>query len=347
MTAAGRVSRLPVSLPAELLAALEASQGGGAMLSLTTCGGLISLPGNRTFSFSMSGASDAGLGTVGQRTGGGSSLDKRRVGLDRVKVTSKEEEKRVDTSGPSLKLSEKVREERRKEEAVKRKKGETTTPESGYGTGTSSRSGVFEDEEDKVQDADELSDDTPFKKRKLTKPANLAASREKSQHKPVGWKGQGDIRLVHKPSESGTKKASVVRKGSHLQRLDLPPPRARPRVRIGRRSLMRYPNVDTSFLSKYPPIRTACDREAYKEVYEESYPLYMQLHLKLAGRADEFLKMEAALPYTTNPSGPRAEMSQLLKESRCDEDVPHYKYLHEKLAHIQRLCGEWDLRPAR
>merc|ERR1719394_2086357 len=44
---------------------------------------------------------------------------------------------------------------------------ERTTPESGYGTGNSSRLTEFEEEEDRLQDAEELSEHTPYMKMKL------------------------------------------------------------------------------------------------------------------------------------------------------------------------------------
>merc|ERR1712165_614124 len=51
---------------------------------------------------------------------------------------------------------------------------ETTTPESGYGTDLSTRLGEFEDEE-KVQDADELSEETPFKPKRSKEDLPLPA----------------------------------------------------------------------------------------------------------------------------------------------------------------------------
>merc|ERR1712012_144566 len=121
---------------------------------------------------------------------------------------------------------------------------ETTTPESGYGTDLSTRLGEFEDEE-KVQDADELSEETPFKPKRSKEDLPLPAPLPR-------------LNLEQAPSKAPPPASSLKAKPKML-------------ISIPRKRLMVFPNVDTSFLKKYPPLRNERDRRGYKAVYEKCY----------------------------------------------------------------------------
>merc|ERR1712158_303259 len=132
---------------------------------------------------------------------------------------------------------------------------ETTTPESGYGTDLSTRLGEFEEEE-KVQDADELSKEN-----------------------------------------------------------------AKMCISIPRKRLMVYPSVDTSFLTKYPPLKNERDRKGYEVMYKKCYhENYIPLYNKLEQRANEWRRLDACLRDTSNNAVEiKAKMEKIARESQADK----------------------------
>ena len=111
---------------------------------------------------------------------------------------------------------------------------------------------------------------------------------------------------------------------------------------------MFYPNVDTSFFFKYPPLQNERDRKAYEVIYKTSFHKdYVPIRDKLEKRANEYWRLYACLSDTPNDAialNIKAKLEKMRRESRADKDVPYYKYLHEKLAHIKRMGLEWDLK---
>ena len=111
------------------------------------------------------------------------------------------------------------------------------------------------------------------------------------------------------------------------------------------KSLMFYPNVDLSFLTKYPPIQTARDRKCYHALYTKCYwEEYMPKDKKLQKWNERLVVLNAGLkePFTDEVEI-KKEMAEIVEKQRTDPDVPHYKYLHEKLAHIKRKIREFDM----
>merc|ERR1719430_410712 len=206
------------------------------------------------------------------------------------------------------------------EEKSKKKTVETTTPESGYGTDLSTRLGEFEEEE-KVQDADELSEETPFKPKRRRDDPPAPLLRQKPGHRP----------------SSGSKApppASSLKENVKMS------------ISIPRKRLMCYPNVDTSFLKKYPPLQNERDRKGYEVMYKKCYHEdYIPLYNKLKQRANEWRRLDACLRDTSNNAVDiKTKMEKISRESQADKDVPYWKYLHEKLSHIKRMGAEWDLK---
>ena len=111
------------------------------------------------------------------------------------------------------------------------------------------------------------------------------------------------------------------------------------------KSLMFYPNVDLSFLTKYPPIQTARDRKCYQVLYTKCYwEEYMPKDKKLQKWNDRLIVLNAGLKEPcTDEVEIKKEMAKIVEKQRTDPDVPHYKYLHEKLAHIKRKIREFDM----
>jgi len=197
---------------------------------------------------------------------------------------------------------------------------ETTTPESGYGTDLSTRLGEFEDEE-KVQDADELSEETPFKPKRSKEDLPLPAPLPR-------------LNLEQEPSKAPPPASSLKAKPKML-------------ISIPRKRLMVFPNVDTSFLKKYPPLRNERDRRGYKAVYEKCYQeSYSPLMKKLEARSKEWKRLDSLLQ--KNPSNSADIMAKMAKISgdrpAVRQEQAYWKYLHEKLAHIKRMGAEWDLK---
>ena len=71
----------------------------------------------------------------------------------------------------------------------------------------------------------------------------------------------------------------------------------------------------------------------------------MPIYNKLEKRASEAKRLEADLSITSDDEialDIKAKLEKLGTESNADKDVPYFKYLHEKLAHIKRMGREWD-----
>ena len=193
----------------------------------------------------------------------------------------------------------------------------TLTPESGYGTD------VMGEFEEKVENANELSEETPV----------LKPKRRRDDFKPAPL-------LREKPDHNIPSKAP-------------PPPssvkeNAKMSVSILRETVMVYPNVDTSFLEKYPPLKSERDWKAYEVIYLTSYQKdYAPIHTKIENRANEWRRLEASLLDTSDDAiadDIKAKMEKIGSDSHADKDVPYYKYLHEKLAHLKRMGKEWHLK---
>jgi len=334
-----RISVVPVTLTPELLRTLEEmiKFGGGTAVKFETRGGQIILPGHQAADFSLCQAK-APLPTIlkeiGQRVevlrpvstaitveswrketvSGSESRNLKRKFLD----SKSETRTTVNSSVTHDRMS--VKDITSSEEKSSKKSVETTTPESGYGTDLSSRLGEFEEEE-KVQDADELSEATPFKpkRRRDDLPAPL---------------------LRRKPDNTPSSKLKAPPPPSSLKE------NAKMSISIPRKRLMCYPNVDTSFLKKYPPLQNERDRKEYEVMYKKCYHKdYIPLYNKLEQRAKEWRRLDACLRDTSNDADNiKAKMEKISRESQADKDVPYWKYLHEKLAHIKRMGAEWDLK---
>jgi hypothetical protein len=226
--------------------------------------------------------------------------------------------KAANSSATHCKMNVKDITSKTSEDKSKKKAVETTTPESGYGTDLSTRLGEF-DEEEKVQDADELSEETPFqrgpKRRRDDLPAPLLRGKS-----------------GHIPSSKAPPPASSSKENAKMS------------ISIPRKRLMVYPNVDTSFLTKYPPLKNERDRKGYEVIYKTSYhENYIPLYNKIEKRANEWRRLDACLCDTSNDADEiKAKMEKIARESQADKDVPYWKYLHEKLAHIKRMGAEWD-----
>ena len=226
--------------------------------------------------------------------------------------------KAANSSATHCKMNVKDITSKTSEDKLKKKSVETTTPESGYGTDLSTRLGEFEEEE-KVQDADELSEETPFqrgpKRRRDDLPAPLLRGKS-----------------GHIPSSKAPPPASSSKENAKMS------------ISIPRKRLMVYPNVDTSFLTKYPPLKNERDRKGYEVIYKTSYhENYIPLYNKIEKRANEWRRLDACLCDTSNDADEiKAKMEKIARESQADKDVPYWKYLHEKLAHIKRMGAEWD-----
>jgi len=341
-TTKSKVSVVPISLTPELLRTLEEMMrtGGGAAVKFDPKGrsGELIIPGHQPAEFSLTQQAKGPLPNILKEVGNKvevfrpersalvvESWQKRAVHsadgrpLKRKHVDSKEHVGLPTIANiPQGQTKAKDAAGKRTEAKSNNKSVETTTPESGYGTDLSTRLGEFEDEE-KVQDADELSEATPFitKRRKEDLPAPLP--RQKLEKLPS---------KAPAPASSSKENAKML-------------------ISIPRKRLMVFPNVDTSFLKKYPPLRNERDRRGYKAVYEKCYQeSYSPLMNKLEARSKEWKRLDSLLQ--KNPSNSADIMAKMAKISG---DVPavkkeqaYWKYLHEKLAHIKRMGQEWDLK---
>jgi len=338
-----RISVVPVTLTPELLRTLEEmiKIGGGAAVKFDTKGrgGQLILPGHQTADFSLGQAKaplPSILKEIGQRAevlrpvstaitvdsyrketvNGSESRNLKRKYLD----SKGETRTSANSSVAHGKMNVKDITSGNGEEKLTKKAVETTTPESGYGTDLSTRLGEFEEEE-KVQDADELSEETPFKPKRRRDDPPAPLLRQKPGHRP----------------SSGSKApppASSLKENVKMS------------ISIPRKRLMCYPNVDTSFLKKYPPLQNERDRKGYEVMYKKCYHEdYIPLYNKLKQRANEWRRLDACLRDTSNNAVDiKTKMEKISRESQADKDVPYWKYLHEKLSHIKRMGAEWDLK---
>jgi len=338
-----RISVVPVTLTPELLRTLEEmiKIGGGAAVKFDTKGrgGQLILPGHQTADFSLGQAKaplPSILKEIGQRAevlrpvstaitvdsyrketvNGSESRNLKRKYLD----SKGETRTSANSSVAHGKMNVKDITSGNGEEKLTKKAVETTTPESGYGTDLSTRLGEFEEEE-KVQDADELSEETPFKPKRRRDDLPAPLLRGKPGHRPSS--------LSKAPPPASSLKENVQMC-----------------ISIPRKRLMCYPNVDTSFLKKYPPLQNERDRKGYEVMYKKCYHEdYIPLYNKLKQRANEWRRLDACLRDTSNNAVDiKTKMEKISRESQADKDVPYWKYLHEKLSHIKRMGAEWDLK---
>ena len=338
-----RISVVPVTLTPELLRTLEEMKklGGGAAVRFDTKGrgGQLILPGSQAADFSL-GQAKAPLPTIlkeiGQRVevlrpvstvitvdsyrketvDGSESRNLKRKYLDSKGETRTSANSCVAHGKTNVKdITNGTGEEKSTKKGL-----ETTTPESGYGTDLSTRLGEFEEEE-KVQDADELSEETPFKPKRRRDDLPAPLLRGKPGHRPSS--------LSKAPPPASSLKENVQMC-----------------ISIPRKRLMCYPNVDTSFLKKYPPLQNERDRKGYEVMYKKCYHEdYIPLYNKLRQRANEWRRLDACLRDTSNNAVDiKTKMEKISRESQADKDVPYWKYLHEKLSHIKRMGAEWDLK---
>jgi len=338
-----RLSVIPVTLTPELLRTLEEmiKIGGGAAVRFDTKGrgGQLILPGSQPADFSL-GQAKAPLPTIlkeiGQRVevlrpvGTAITVDSFRKETVNGSESRNLKRKYLDCKGETRtsanssfahgKMNVKDITSGTSEEKSSKKAVETTTPESGYGTDLSTRLGEFEEEE-KVQDADELSEETPFKPKRRRDDLAAPLLKGKPGHRPS---------LGSKPPPP----ASSLKENVKMS------------ISIPRKRLMCYPNVDTSFLKKYPPLQNERDRKEYEVMYKKCYHKdYIPLYNKLKQRANEWRRLDACLRDTSNDAVDiKTKMEKISRESQADKDVPYWKYLHEKLSHIKRMGAEWDLK---
>jgi len=331
-----RISVVPVSLTTELLSTLEEmiKLGGEAAVKFHTKGkgGQIMIGGHQTAEFSLSQAKaplPSILKEIGQRVEVVRPVDTAIIvdscrketadGSESRNLKRKFFDSKTETSTNSSVTHCKMKDTTSGTSKEKNKSVETTTPESGYGTDLSTRLGEFEEEE-KVQDADELSEETPFKAKRRRDDLPAPLLREKPDQIPSS--------KAPPPASSSKENAKMS-------------------ISIPRRRLMVYPNVDTSFLKKYPPLKNERDRKGYEEIYTKCFhEVYFPLYNKLDQRAKEWRRLDACLRDTSKDAVDiRAKMEKILRESEADkENVAYWKYLHEKLAHIKRMGAEWDLK---
>jgi len=335
-----KVSVVPISLTPELLRTLEEMMrmGRGAAVKFDSKGksGQLIIPGHQPAEFSLSQTKEPLLHILKEAENkvevfrpanipswliAGKKEPPGRL-LKRKHVDSMKEQAGSSTIAniPQGQMKAKDVTGKKTEAKSNSKSVETTTPESGYGTDLSTRLGEFEEEE-KVQDADELSEETPFKPKRSKEDLPLPAPLPR-------------LNLEQEPSKAPPPASSLKAKPKML-------------ISIPRKRLMVFPNVDTSFLKKYPPLRNERDRRGYKAVYEKCYQeSYSPLMKKLEARSKEWKRLDSLLQ--KNPSNSADIMAKMAKISgdgpAVRQEQAYWKYLHEKLAHIKRMGAEWDLK---
>jgi len=207
-----------------------------------------------------------------------------------------------------------------------------TTPESGYGTDkNSNRLAEFEEDEDKVQDVEELSEHTPFKKLKQSK-------------------SMPQTPLSKKNATSSSKANQEIDQSSTMTKnLDTDSAKGKDNDKSKKDSSLKKPDKKPAPLpleSKYPPVRSLKDRWAYQVVFEKAHPVYMKLQNKLSARWKESARLyelcEAASPDSDESKVLSERIVALYNEQRKDMDVPHHKYLEKKLRHLKNMCEEWE-----
>jgi len=315
-----RVTALPIILSDHMVTTLEnlinRGEKNGVTLQFTGDGaGVISIQNNSdslsNFSFNLANTSPI---TV-LKENGKSLVPLKSTSTECLKITDHK------VIGPTNVQTVKRDHNVKKEIIEDTKKLPETTPESGYGTGTYNR--LFEsDDEEKQEDVNELSATTPYTntKSRLWKPVDQFGKNTKNN----------DSDNCKHPTKS------VNYSSPHKRKIPLQ------EIEIKRARLMQYPNVDKSFLAKYPPIQSRKDRLAYNMLFNRSYKDYLRIHKKLTERCNGWDRLNSdQTPKTTLV---RERMNQLTLEGRKDKDVPEFKYMHEKLTHLKRLCAEWDLR---
>ncbi|CAH2297057.1 RNA polymerase II elongation factor ELL2 [Pelobates cultripes] len=109
------------------------------------------------------------------------------------------------------------------------------------------------------------------------------------------------------------------------------------------------------YMVKYTVVASKEQRERYKEDFNSEYEEYRRLHSKIESVTRKFVHLDTQRK-TLSPSSKEYKVihEEVLKEYRkLKESLPNYyeekcrcEYLHNKLAHIKRLIGEFDQRRA-
>ncbi|XP_029428852.1 RNA polymerase II elongation factor ELL2 [Rhinatrema bivittatum] len=109
------------------------------------------------------------------------------------------------------------------------------------------------------------------------------------------------------------------------------------------------------YLIKYKAIVSCEERQIYKDDFNSEYDEYRNLHARVENITRRFVKLDAKRKlHTPGSKAYRVVHEEVLQEYRkIKESSPNYheekyrcEYLHNKLAHIKRLIGEFDQRQA-
>jgi len=309
---------------------------------------------------------------------------------------------------------------------------ERTTPESGYGTGNSSRLTEFEEEEDRLQDWEELSEHTPYMKMKLgcvsmapppvssvqtdrqidnsldivkeftsstpilsqdsTRIPGVEEKHEKDIVKigegsktvldgsitkhPINVKNDRDRpcsppsvkkedKILTTPPTTKKQLPSIVHPNVKEDPSNIIPSNVKKENKIvpeitsktDRSKIKNNSHVkDKSskdepkkgaspvdlLKTKYPPVGCDKTRIDYQDMWDKEWPVYMEQQKTLQARFDEATRL-CKLPEALDPeSSVYKKIIDLKSEQKKDPQVPHNKYLHEKLSHLRQMMLDWD-----
>lgn len=107
------------------------------------------------------------------------------------------------------------------------------------------------------------------------------------------------------------------------------------------------------YMVKYCDIVSTEQRESYKEDFNSEYDEYRNLHSKIESITRRFMQLDTRRKsLSPNSKEYKVVHEEVIKEYRkLKETFPNYyeercrcEYLHNKLAHIKRLIGEFDQR---
>ncbi|XP_053330737.1 RNA polymerase II elongation factor ELL2 [Spea bombifrons] len=110
------------------------------------------------------------------------------------------------------------------------------------------------------------------------------------------------------------------------------------------------------YVVKYTVIVTNEQRQSYKEDFNSEYDEYRSLHSRVESVTRKFVQLDSQRKgLSTDSKEYKVIHEEVLKEYRkLKETSPNYyeekyrcEYLHNKLAHIKRLIGEFDQRQAK
>merc|ERR1712126_167314 len=94
--------------------------------------------------------------------------------------------------------------------------------------------------------------------------------------------------------------------------------------------------------TKYPPVGCDKTRIDYQDMWDKEWPVYMEQQKTLQARFDEATRL-CKLPEALDPeSSVYKKIIDLKSEQKKDPQVPHNKYLHEKLSHLRQMMLDWD-----